>query len=523
MTIQSRPVLGLMDSVKVDNAGVLKNLLAGNYSDEQIVYEYLNNVLSKNKDKTNYSINYGFRNLYEKSNFGTGTLFIFQESNCIGFKETPNYNDKGIMVDTTSAFDMLQNAYQIAKSDRSGTNNMGNGIYSPLTIDKTNDSLHLFIQHNENGSFYSVAYFDSIQSDSNELPLCTKQGEIVDNKILGFDVLSILDTINNGTLSIWCSDGTKLSDNRKKFDYKFVEYIIKLYNKPAEFSHSNDIDINIGKRYHYYLDRGISINRIDNGDNNNKENNILIPVEKQNILEDPPMCIRSRMKEYHIRITKDRENKNMFLIKRNYDGGTYDWMELKSENTFGRPRNDPISDKPEKLTRDMENNAQDAIYTVYDYEIDEDHRIHGRDLDRCIWVNIDNIYISKIELSFPPQFSPNPRFTLKFTDSNKVDKYMALNINKSNSRMNDDILNRLNFLSKWTLKEWYKSKSPNPVNKHIPYNFDKLNGKSLLILAKLLKIPYKPELDEESEMTVRKSKDFKHLYALIEKELKINV
>ena len=47
--------------------------------------------------------------------------------------------------------------------------------------------------------------------------------------------------------------------------------------------------------------------------------------------------------------------------------------------------------------------------------------------------------------------------------------------------------------------------------------------KSLLLLADLLKIPYNPELKVESETTIRKSKNFKNLYALIEKELKINV
>ena len=72
-----------MEPVKIDDSGVLKNLLAGNYSDEQIVYEYLNNILSKNKDQLDYSIIYGFRNLYEKSHLGTGTLFTFQEDNSI--------------------------------------------------------------------------------------------------------------------------------------------------------------------------------------------------------------------------------------------------------------------------------------------------------------------------------------------------------------------------------------------------------------------------------------------------------
>ena len=77
-----------MTDVTVDNSGVLKNLLAGNYSDEQIVFEYLNNVLSKNKH-SEYEIMYYFRNLYPKRNTSRGTLFVFHEKNCLIYNLLP--------------------------------------------------------------------------------------------------------------------------------------------------------------------------------------------------------------------------------------------------------------------------------------------------------------------------------------------------------------------------------------------------------------------------------------------------
>ena len=98
---------------------------------------------------------------------------------------------------------------------------------------------------------------------------------------------------------------------------------------------------------------------------------------------------------------------------------------------------------------------------------------------------------------------------------------MALNINKANSRMNDNIFNRLNFLAKVTLKEWDSPKNSDNVQQIIEYNFDKLNPKSLLKLASVLNIPYSEELKAESEIRTRKNKSFNTVLLQIEQKLQL--
>ena len=67
--------------------------------------------------------------------------FIFEEENSIGFK----------------SLEEIKKAYKIADSERTGTNNMGYGIYSPITLCKDYDSFNLFIQNTESGKLYSIS------------------------------------------------------------------------------------------------------------------------------------------------------------------------------------------------------------------------------------------------------------------------------------------------------------------------------------------------------------------------------
>lgn len=503
-----------MTDVTVDNNGVLKNLLAGNYSDEQIVFEYLNNVLSKNKH-SEYEIIYYFRNLYPKSNPTRGTLFIFSENNSIGFEN----------------LEQLKSAYQIAKSDRTGTNNMGNGIYSPLTIDKTKDTMHLFIQSNSSGIYYSVAYFDSRgikcsgENDPEEyggVKLYTEQGTIDENNMIyGCDISSILNAFDNGTISIWCNSEDRLNDKDKYFNKSFVNTVVKHFNTKNAPYCRNSIKESVGKRYNYYIENGINIYTIE-PINDGEQRDDKVNIIGNDILKQPDKSIKVNKKKYNVRITKNHNGQDIFLVKDEFG----DWHEIFEDTHVGRPRKNPINEESLKCTGEHELHAQDATFTIYDYiyTIEEESQRKsneiGRRNDRLIWVKIDDIYICSIDVSLPSPFS-NARFTLEFDKDDKVDKYMALNINKANSRMNDNIFNRLNYLAKYTLRKWDTPIDVVDEKKVIPYNFEKLNPKSLIKLAIILNIEVSAELVTMSETCIRKNKEFNKLFLKIEDKLKI--
>lgn len=479
-----------MNEVIVNSNGVLQNLLASNYDETHITCEYLNNTLKKNINSENYYVNFTFRDLYSNPREGSGNVFTFIEENSIGF----------------STLDDIKGAYQIAKSDRSGTNNMGNGIYSPLTLDKNNDTLHLFIQNNNNGQYYSVVYYDSVN-----IKLYSEQGVLNENNIFKVDVSDIIDTIKNGTISLWFNDKQKYYENLQ-FDSKFIQKIQKLFKSETNI---NLIDDKIlGKRYIYYLNStNISIFQ---GENKIDPINILEKPKINNIItqmNDNSGEIIEHIGKFKIAVSKNSENKDNYLVS--YVDG--DWKPLYSS---GPGRKTPFKyDESFHMTRTIEANTQFATFTVYDFEYPNKYggrRKEGEDgriNDRRIWVKVDNIYICDSEITLSPP-NPNARFVLEFEDDN-IDKFIALNANKSNSKINDNIMKRIQFLAKYQLKIWNNTE----VKEKSVYNFNSLNAQSTVLLAKLLKIPY----DEKLDNCKVKNKDIKDLSSKIMERINLSI
>ena len=100
-----------MEPVKISDEGITHIILSLNYTTETMLREYFNNVISKN-DNGGYKIKFSLKMI--RQNF----QFIFEEENSIGFK----------------SLEEIKKAYKIADSERTGTNNMGYGIYSPITL-----------------------------------------------------------------------------------------------------------------------------------------------------------------------------------------------------------------------------------------------------------------------------------------------------------------------------------------------------------------------------------------------------
>ena len=112
-------------------------------------------------------------------------------------------------------------------------------------------------------------------------------------------------------------------------------------------------------------------------------------------------------------------------------------MYLLPENPFGRPRKHPIGDDKVFQTRYQQAHAQDATFTIdYEFEIQIECMVGSRSL----YLNVDNSIFQRYKWSFQLNFSKS-KITLEFNDSNKIDKYMALNINKADFKNNDAIFN----------------------------------------------------------------------------------
>ena len=122
-----------MDSVIISEKGVIQNILSLNYDHKSTVKEYLNNVLDKNHPDTQpgYGITIDMKKITPHM-----FMFEFMEEHATGFQ----------------SLDDIKRAFRIADSERTGVNNMGYGIYSPLTINNNHEAYGLVLQHHNNGS-----------------------------------------------------------------------------------------------------------------------------------------------------------------------------------------------------------------------------------------------------------------------------------------------------------------------------------------------------------------------------------
>ena len=184
-----------METVTVSNNGIIKNILSLNYDEFQSIIEYINNVILKN-DHPEYVFHFDYKWISKSIYF-----YEFYDKNAVGF----------------SSINELKRAFSFADSNRSGANNMGYGVFSPLTIEKI-DAFNVFIQKNESKkSFFGIVHFISASES-----IKTMVGEYENGKVTikgrSIDISEM--EVDGGTNSIW-TIGNNLSKN---------EYIKEIIN-----------------------------------------------------------------------------------------------------------------------------------------------------------------------------------------------------------------------------------------------------------------------------------------------------
>ena len=426
---------GTLAPVHISEKGIVKNILSLNYTPQTAVKEYLNNVLDKNP-QPEYSVNFRI----QKVNFYDQTfMFECTEQNARGF----------------TSLDELRTAFSIADSARTGTNNMGYGIYAPITINKAHKAIALFIQDNENGRFYSAVHFDVSQSS-----IYTVQGPL--EEIEGYDISLLMDGVSNGTKSIWVTyaqaprwlDG---DEPRQTPSTKDIVGWVKKYCRPrgrqdslhAEYS---DEIMELGKYYHQYLSNGV---RITYGGEPMPTNSILQGDGPNHQERTFDISVVPDTKEYRI---KDQE-------------GT-----LRKWNKTNQPFSATLA---LRTTRGV----QSAKVRIVD--IDKPLvATKTRMIDRKIWVKLNKTYL------FCEDFSlrgwPNIRVVIELTNDgeNEFDAFISPDANKSNSKINPQIKDRVVYLVKHVIDSEFSGNSGrvkisdtlkhDAWEKHIG---DKINGK----------------------------------------------
>lgn len=399
-----------MKNVQISTEGIIRNILSLNYTILTMVMEYINNVISKNSDE-NYKIQFTLkrkRGAYE---------FIFREESAVGFE----------------SLEQINKAFSIANSERNGANNMGYGIYSPITVYKDYDSFNLFIQNNDNGSFYSVSRFNP---ETNQI--ITSQGEIRHNKIAGVKINELIP--DNGTISIWISAHV---DDDFNTEETIVKYIKKQHLKFGNIDIISDDETlqdikEIGKRYVDYMDN--------------------IPIYYGSSRIEPINIInKDNLVEYRISIQHDSEGKIKFRIKENLDNPFW--------NHFNKCSRKPIG---ETIHRDLRCEEQTAEFRITDMGIPRTTaEKFSNQRDKAIWVKLNDIKI--FNESFVMNSWPNIRAELVLHNDgdNNFDKFISPNPNKSNSKINSDIKEYLVNLIKYSANNKL-SNCPSSGRKSIP-------------------------------------------------------
>ena len=401
-----------LSQVHISEKGIVKNILSLNYTHQTTVKEYLNNVLDKNplEEYPDYEIQFSLKKVLR-----TMFLFDFVEKNCRGFLSLVE----------------IQSAFSIAESDRKGANNMGYGIYSPITINKDHKAYGLFIQSNERGTFYSTVYFGSVHSK-----IWTKSGEFTGTTILGQDVSQLL--VPGGTRCVWVTvpDSTTEDDDVNLDAFHTIKKVIKFFKKSLTkdgkfMDGDTETEINeLGKYYNHYLKKGVPISY---GELRLTPTDILLQDNKEEgwIEHTYPISVMS------------------------YDDGKTD-IRIKDRDVDDEWHNFTTTAKPIGIPAIRRYHAENqyAMVKIYDLDLPKGKNT-SRKLDRKIWVKINDTYIFCED--FPLNGWPNIRVVLELTNEgdNNFDCFISPDANKSNSKVNTVIKDRISQLVKSTIKTYF--------------------------------------------------------------------
>ena len=422
--------MATLQKVTISEQGIIKNILSLDYNHQTTVKEYLNNVVSKNVPEDpvpedpvpgdyvpqDYAININMKDM----NNGNLFLFEFEEKNASGF----------------STMEELVKAFRIADSERSGTNNMGYGIYSPITINKGHDAMGLFVQDNENGRFYSVVHFNSTFNI-----ITSAQGELEDIMKKDIDITFMTDGMVNGTKFVWI---TYLASAHPKSKKALITPIIKNIRKHVMSSRDKpcmegdvkrDI-MELGKYYYYYLKKSSHPVSITYGD---------VPLVGIDILQpDDGKTLREQV--YETSIARDTSSQLEYRILD--DSGTLRKFNKSTTKPFGGGQ------APRRY-----HGVQKATVRIFDIDEPNDRENKTRSIDRMMWVKIGETYIIS-DKDLRLQGWPNIRVVIELNNEgeNEFDYFITPNANKSKSAIDEDFKKRLIDLVKYTTNTHFSKK-----------------------------------------------------------------
>lgn len=419
-----------MQAVRISEQGIVKNILSLNYNFQTTTREYLQNVLKKNLEMNDESYSIDFKIKQHDTHF----MYVFTETHAIGFKD----------------IDEMRRAFSIADSDRTGANNMGYGLYSPITINKEASTIGLFVQNTHNGAYFSIVYFDA-----STFKISSRQGRLDE---LGDTSHPIFQTTEDGTQFIWfqIKKDTVLNDSDE-----IIGTMKRLYSQYE----SKDVYITedwsseikeLGKFYSDYIKSGASINY--GGDQ----------IESIDILNSDSI---KKHEKYDISVRKDDDDSSRkeYRIKDNEDN-----LKIfnKVGNVFGKSA--PIRHK----------GVQEAQVKIIDIG-NPLGPTSNRRMDRKIWVKMDGQYIFSEEFSL--SCWPNIRIILEIDNDkdNDFNSFISPDPNKSNSKLNPDIKCRLESLCKHFIKDKFPSETKSlSKDKKITIWMDSIGDKATTLCQK---------------------------------------
>ena len=432
-----------MEKVIVSDEGIIENILTLNYTIETCFIEYINNVILKNNDpKYTFSID------YKRIKRRCLEFLHFHDINSVGF----------------SSLEEIRKAFTIADSMRTGANNMGYGIFSPLTIEGgENDALNLFIQKKKNGkSLYGIIHYIS---DTREIK--TRVGEYKDSKISikneGESLTKHVDIsdleIENGTNSIWIL-GNNLSFNDECQEKDAIS-IIKCIK--GVFSKSKKEDSLIENEYYEH----ISVNQVNL--------QYKLGVMYNDVLENKTIHYGNGKMVIPINILGndlEEERKKVFFVQS---------VLVNSKNAASKERKYKIKEKEDEEWKKF--NESNAIGEVWDSNgtgnlrnnNSESCTIHIHCLpspqdgdstytreemrkERLIYVKLDGIIIFQEEYGMHAYDEIRTVIELTNCSDNEVSSFISLNPNKSNSKLNHEFKKKIVSLIKKTTKRDYFGK-----------------------------------------------------------------
>lgn len=426
-----------MENVTVCNNGIIKNILSLNYDEFQCFIEYINNVILKNNQRE-YIFHFDCKIIKK-----TLTMMHFYDNNGDGFK----------------SLEEIKKAFSIADSNRSGTNNMGYGIFSIITIDEHSDSFNIFIQKKKHKSLYGIIHFIS-----ETCTIKTLVGEYNDSKIkFEGQIVDVSDLeIENGTNSIWFT-GQNLSQNddgEERGPIQIIKFIKRSYKKSQseesiiknEFYDCNPINqydkhlgpdpsggglaYELGKKYHDLLKGG---KKLICGEE------VIYPIDifgydledKRKQLFDIQSILVNGRKDRKFKIKGQNELNWHIFNKSNGIGDIWD------TNGSGNLRG---------------NNSQSCKIHISCKKRQQDNDdIKRKELrrERKIFVKLDGIIIFEEEYGMHAFDEIRVIVELNNSKENEVSSFISLNPNKTNSKLNHEFKERIISLIKTMTKKEY--------------------------------------------------------------------